>query len=104
LFSLINNKIYQAYLTYRSDIRVFYATKAEELWAKNETVLPGHDADLEVVKKGMAESIQISIKDSINFLSQIPGKFLLICFGILHFYYFLIELIFFVHRFWRTPY
>jgi hypothetical protein len=61
-------------MTYRKDIRQEIYNKAEEMWAKNETVFPGHDAKMEIVMQGLLERIQGLIKDSITFLKQTPGR------------------------------
>ena len=71
-FSLINNKIYQAYVNNKKDIRRD-VIKSKEMIANNVTVFPGHDADFDLVLKSLKERMPIAIRNSTLFLKQVPG-------------------------------
>ncbi len=71
-FSLINNKIYQAFINNKKDIRPDII-KSRDMIANNVKVFPGHDADFNLVLKSLYERMPIAIRNSTIFLKQVPG-------------------------------
>jgi hypothetical protein len=69
---LINNKIYQAFVNNKKDIRPDII-KSKDMIANNVQVFPGHDADFDTVLNLLKARMPISIRNSSLFLKQIPG-------------------------------
>ncbi len=73
-FSLINNKIYQAYVYNLKNLRSLNISNQQiDIHKFQSEFFPGQDAKLEDVLEGLSKRIPGLIQNAITFLSQVPG-------------------------------